>query len=419
MAELKNIRIAISGIYDYSINELGSLNLSLSNAPDWVEKKTIYKVYRSASVLAAAVEKFKLLPLTHHHPQEEVNSVNFRDLVIGYTGENPFIDYIGDKDEVGIRSNVLLYDDEAQSAYARGEVQLSPGYKALFEWQKGRSPHGDEYDIVMKEINAVNHLALLPAGRGGDDARVLDAKPEHVTIFDMVRLTHDKEDANGAQHSDDNGQFVGNGNNGGEKKSQSEDTNKCSESEKQEISNTLKNTAIPMPDEIPFSSENYEALFKDGVESPIEHIKLGENQEAKLKAANRQNLLAPMFATLSDPSVIIKATNGTRIYAKSFIKDKKQRNIVSVIIDRDNLHISISTHEKREEQIIKKASKLLYQKPAGDHGTVRHKDVAEGQEPTADKAAETVHINNITFDFKKYKSIFEIVQGTVFDRYGA
>lgn len=176
MAELKNIRIAISGIYDYAFEELPSLRLPFpgQGAPEWVEKKQVYKVYRPASVLAAACSKFSMLPLTHHHPSIPVDGQNFRDLAIGYTGENPFIDYLKDKNEVGIRSTVMLYDDEALNAYEHGEIQLSPGYIASFEWQKGTSPDGKPYDIIMKEITDVNHLALLPAGRGGSDAVVMD-----------------------------------------------------------------------------------------------------------------------------------------------------------------------------------------------------------------------------------------------------
>ena len=217
MAELKNIRIAVSGIYDYAYSELPTLRLPFPHqdgAPEWAEKKDIYKVYRPASVLAAACGKFKLLPLTHHHPSVLVDSRNFRDLTIGYTGENPFVDYLDDKDEVGIRSNVLLYDDEAQGAYERGEKQLSPGYIATFEWQRGVSPHGEPYDIVMKEISDVNHLALLPAGRGGEDAVVLDKEPTRQTIFDIVRMTRDEQDANGNEHSASNGQFVSKGDGG-------------------------------------------------------------------------------------------------------------------------------------------------------------------------------------------------------------
>jgi len=189
MAELKNIRIAVSGIYEYAFSELPCLRVPLpgSGAPDWVEKKDIYKIYRPANVLMAACDKFKMLPLTHHHPQTPVSGSNFRDLAIGYTGENPWVDYLDDKDEVGIRSNVLLYDNEALSAYENGEVQLSPGYIADFEWQKGTDLHGNEYDIVMKAITDVNHLALLPAGRGGEDAVVMDAAPVTSSIFERVQ----------------------------------------------------------------------------------------------------------------------------------------------------------------------------------------------------------------------------------------
>ena len=187
MAELKNIRIAISGVYDYAQEELPSLRLSLNTAPEWVEKKQIYKVYRPAETLRRACDLFKLLPLTHHHPQIPVDGQNFRDLIIGYTGENPFIDYISENDEVGIRSNVLLYDEEALNAYEKGEIQLSPGYIAEFEWKKGIDPHGVDYDIVMKKITAVNHLALLPAGRGGEYAVVMDGAKPTKSIFDRVQ----------------------------------------------------------------------------------------------------------------------------------------------------------------------------------------------------------------------------------------
>lgn len=197
MAELKNIRIAVSGIYDYAKSEIPTLRIPMpgAGAPEWVEDKNIYKVYRPASVLAAACSKFANLPLTHHHPRTPIDGQNFRDLAVGWTGERPETDFISETDEVGIRSTCVLYDDEALTAYERGEIQLSPGYIAVFEWNKGTDPHGNEYDIVMKEITDVNHLALLPAGRGGEYAVVMDKQP---TVFDLVK-THD-----GAPKGNDN-----------------------------------------------------------------------------------------------------------------------------------------------------------------------------------------------------------------------
>ena len=187
MAELKNIRIAVSGIYDYAKEEIPTLRIPMpgAGAPDWVEDKRIYKVYRPPLVLAAACEKFKMLPLTHHHPKIPVDGQNFRDLAVGYTGENPTVDYINENNEVGIRSTLMMYDDEALQAYENGEVQLSPGYIAVFEWKKGHTPDGKEYDIIMKEITDVNHVALLPAGRGGEFAVVLDNAP--YTVFNRVK----------------------------------------------------------------------------------------------------------------------------------------------------------------------------------------------------------------------------------------
>lgn len=189
MAELKNIRIAVSGLYDYALEEIPTLRIPMPGrgAPDWVEEKRLYKVYRPAPVLAAACDKFKMLPLTHHHPKTPVDGQNFRDLAVGYTGENPWVDYVGEKNEVGIRSTLMMYDDEALQAYENGEIQLSPGYIANFEWKKGTAPNGEEYDIVMKEITDVNHLALLPAGRGGEFAVVMDNAPESKSVFDVVK----------------------------------------------------------------------------------------------------------------------------------------------------------------------------------------------------------------------------------------
>lgn len=209
MAELKNIRIAVSGLYDYAFEELPTLRIPLPGrgAPEWVEEKRLYKVYRPAPVLAAACGKFASLPLTHHHPKTPVDGQNFRNIAIGWTGEKPEVDYIPETDEVGIKSTCVLYDDEALNAYENGEVQLSPGYIAVFEWQKGQTPRGEEYDIIMKEITDVNHVALLPAGRGGEYAVVLDNAPEGSgkdSVFDIVRKNHGNVSKDGTPKGNDN-----------------------------------------------------------------------------------------------------------------------------------------------------------------------------------------------------------------------
>lgn len=370
-------------------------------APEWAQKKDIYKVYRPASVLAAACSKFKLLPLTHHHPSALVDSRNFRDLTIGYTGENPFIDYLDDKDEIGIRSNVLLYDDEAQGAYERGEKQLSPGYIAVFEWQQGKSPHGEPYDIVMKEICDVNHLALLPSGRGGEDAIVLDKEPERQTIFDVVRITKDEQDANGNEHSPSNGQFVSKGE-GGTSKGKNKD-------------------GIEENDDSGYPEKNYPE-YKGTGQKAVDF--LVKNKSGQVKGAFNRNDIGDIDVVWGEVTNKIEHTG----YGLSHIIDKhgdsaakKLGDVVEtgdvtmtdkrgrIYIEKDNYRVVIrkSWNGNHKKWIVTGFEKEL----AGNRTVSRSagNNVAEtSPQPTTDTIAQSE---------KKRKTIFERVQGTIFDLY--
>ena len=395
MAELKNIRIAVSGLYDYAKEELPSLRIPMpgQGAPEWVEDKRIYKVYRPAPVLAQACDKFKMLPLTHHHPQTPVDGQNFRDLTVGYTGENPWVDYIKETNEVGIRSTVMMYDEEALRAYDNGEIQLSPGYIAIFAWQKGTAPNGEEYDIIMKEITDVNHLALLPAGRGGEYAVVLDGAKKEPSVFDLIRETND-----GAPKGNDNAS---------KDHVKESDTDGLNEDEKKHLQEVLKNNAVAFP-AVPFSEENYKKYLGTPINTPNGKVKLGENQFEKLKKKNRQDLIGAIHDTLENPCFIAEEKSGTTLYVKSFIKNNEQKNIMSVVIKREGLNISISTHEERESQILSKIKKAgVLHEAASDDGTVHDNRVAD--------TTRVVSLN-ITDNQPKVKSVFEIAKGSVFDR---
>lgn len=370
-------------------------------APEWAQKKDIYKVYRPASVLAAACSKFKLLPLTHHHPSALVDSRNFRDLTIGYTGENPYIDYLDDKDEIGIRSNVLLYDDEAQGAYERGEKQLSPGYIATFEWQQGKSPHGEPYDIVMKEICDVNHLALLPSGRGGEDAVVLDKGPERQTIFDVVRMTKDEQDANGNEHSPSNGQFVSKGE-GGTSKGKNKD-------------------GIEENDDSGYPEKNYPE-YKGTGQKAVDF--LVKNKSGQVKGAFSRQDIGDIDVVWGEVTNKIEHTG----YGLSHIIDKhgdsaakKLGDVVEtgdvtmtdkrgrIYIEKDNYRVVIrkSWNGNHKKWIVTGFEKEL----AGNRTVSRSagNNVAEtSPQPTTDSIAQPE---------KKIKTIFERVQGTIFDLY--
>ena len=374
-------------------------------APEWAQKKDIYRVYRPANVLAAACSKFKLLPLTHHHPSALVDSRNFRDLTIGYTGENPFIDYLDDKDKIGIRSNVLLYDDEAQGAYERGEKQLSPGYIATFEWQQGKSPHGESYDIVMKEICDVNHLALLPSGRGGEDAVVLDKGPERQTIFDVVRMTKDEQDANGNEHSSSNGQFVSKGEGGekgdgqSEKKRNDECRKEIKEKLKSSMGKDLPNDATGITASISseglnkmMSGKAIQKSFDNGFSSAEHFEAVGRIVELYKKA---RLVVAHPDEKHGDPNVNIK-----RFISQDKLKsDKPIDALITVKESYENGHRIYSL----ELDEINKASKRW--QPTTDGKAVYQASVTESLTDT------------IAQSEKKRKTIFERVQGTIFDLY--
>ena len=402
MAELKNIRIAVSGLYDYAFEELPTLRIPLPGrgAPEWVEEKRLYKVYRPAPVLAVACSKFANLPLTHHHPKVPVDGQNFGDIAIGWTGEHPEVDYIFDTNEVGIKSTCVLYNDEALRAYENGEVQLSPGYIAVFEWQKGKTPSGEDYDIIMKEITDVNHLALLPAGRGGEYAVVLDNAPEGSgkdSVFDIAKKNHEIVSGDGAPKGNDNAS----------KEHVGKEEEGLNEEEKTHLHNVLKENAVDFPS-VPFSEENYKKYLGSPISTPQGKVKLGENQFEKLKKKNRQDLIGAIHDTLEKPCFIAEEKGGTTLYVKSFIKNDEQKNIMSVVIKRDGLNISISTHEERENQILNKIKKAgVLMETASDDGTVRD-----------ERAADTTRVVSLTITDNppKVKSVFEIVNGSVFER---
>lgn len=413
MAELKNIRIAISGIYDYAFEELGNLGLSFSNAPDFTEKKAIYKVYRPATVLASAVDKFKMLPLTHHHPRNPVDEKNFRKLTIGFTDSNPFVDYLEDKNEVGIRATALLYDSEALDAYERGEIQLSPGYFADFEWQNGISPNGEKYDIIMKEIKDVNHLALLPNGRGGNDAVVLDSRK---TIFDIVREQMQKD---GAPDGNDNAS----------KEHKKEE--KSNDDWRKEIKEELKNV---LHKDLPNEATGITAqLAMEGVNKMSSGVAIKKSIDNGFSAEQHFEAVKNIV-NLFNKAKLVKVHNDLKhgmqgVTIKRFVAQDKMKDgtdfdaLITLKESFDHGHRIYSL----ELDEINKAS-LRWQ--VNDDGTLSQREPTTGspRQPQVPTNVDSAYVQNATApsdnlsqDSLPRKTIFEIVQMNIFDqiRYGA
>jgi len=191
----KNVSIACSGIYQYHVKELPGMGVG--QVPDIHRNKRIFNVYRPAGVLKDAVSLFVRLPLTREHPEDFVDPDNFRDVVIGWTGDSSDVELLEEAGKFTIKSTLNILDKEGISAYNSGIKEVSPGYVASFQWKDGKTDDGVEYQIEMTKIDEVNHLALVDNGRGGKDASILDSKGVHEmdekSILNMIKNLFRKE----------------------------------------------------------------------------------------------------------------------------------------------------------------------------------------------------------------------------------
>ena len=160
------------------------------------------------------------------------------------------------------------------------------------------------------------------------------------------------------------------------------------------ITSALEKNIVEMP-KIEASEENFNNLFKNGIDSPIEHIKIGENQFDKLVAKGREDLLGAMADVMKDPAVIIKTKDNAKIYAKTYQGEKHKKTVVSVIVDKGELHISISTHIERSTQIAKKMDSILYTKIESVHGKKPHGTTPDNSKVSQNNA-DVKENNNIS-----------------------
>ncbi len=151
-----------------------------------------------------------------------------------------------------------------------------------------------------------------------------------------------------------------------------------SETETKELQNAFKaaleETAVPLT-EIELSQKNYTTLFaRNGIETPVESVKLGNNQFEKLRKSDRDYLLAAAYETLAKPSIVLEKETldektgdfrPVHVYGKSFYRENsdKTRTVESVIIFHDGLNISIGTHNKEISRFVKQiktADDIIY-----------------------------------------------------------
>lgn len=132
-----------------------------------------------------SLESLKLKPLTLLHPDAKVVTPdNIGELQVGNVGS----DVSTDSYRVYVSLSAQKQDgiQAIENGSARG---LSCGYTCDIEWTSG-DWMGMHYDCIQRNIR-YNHVALVPAGRAGDDARI---RMDSAGVPDPESYTKQKDD---------------------------------------------------------------------------------------------------------------------------------------------------------------------------------------------------------------------------------
>jgi hypothetical protein len=162
----KEAVLARSGIYIYSRDEV----LKWGIVPK--QTKLFYSEYRPAGVLIKAKDMFNMVPVTREHPPEDITDANFHKYASGTTGGPIEIVALADG-EIALKGQIGFFTRDAFDFYMAGNKETSPGFAKLVHEVKNADELG--YDFVVSEIRSVNHMAVVPKGRGGTNVRVMDA----------------------------------------------------------------------------------------------------------------------------------------------------------------------------------------------------------------------------------------------------
>jgi len=166
---VKDAILARSGIYLYSQTDVAKMGLT----PKF--PKQVYREYRPAGVLIEAKDKFALVPVPKDHPSCDITAENFHTFASGVTG-GPIEAVPLPDGEVGLKGKIAFFTADAYDYYMSGSKETSAGYSKTLVYSE--DPDKDGFDWVMTGITAVNHVAVLPQGRGGSVVRVLDKTAE-------------------------------------------------------------------------------------------------------------------------------------------------------------------------------------------------------------------------------------------------
>lgn len=130
----------------------------------------VVRVFRPADEVFSSdtMLSFAHRPVTLGHPNQAVSATNWKDVAKGWSdGEVA-------RDGEFVRVSMLLADAGTIREIEDGTRELSMGYECTLDWTAGVSPSGEAYDAIQRGIRS-NHIAVVPAARGGSELRIGDS----------------------------------------------------------------------------------------------------------------------------------------------------------------------------------------------------------------------------------------------------
>lgn len=120
-----------------------------------------------------SIESYRSAPITVGHPEDDVNTENFKDLVKGMLEGLPL------RDGELLSATLVLNDADAISITKQSDSQLSSGHTARLVLCDAAVTG---YDAKKTHIRC-NHVAIVSRGRAGAEVRIADADAVAEEVF--------------------------------------------------------------------------------------------------------------------------------------------------------------------------------------------------------------------------------------------
>lgn len=164
---VKKCRMLRSGVQYYLRDEVPAE--LLKQLPEDKQDKKVFSVYRRPEAVVKHLKDYNYISFVNNHPTEDVTPENHQRYEIGKVGGRAELEVCEDGN-VYACNDVIFDDMQAYNDYKEGKVELSIGLEAV--WTLSDSP---KYDFEVVDFTHVNHLALVPRGRAGSLACILDS----------------------------------------------------------------------------------------------------------------------------------------------------------------------------------------------------------------------------------------------------